>query len=697
MTNLYPYRSSTTPTIAAEDDPRYETPGGAQNKVESYVSQTYNIGDKQVTQPKIADGAVGPDQLSPEVLQQYPEAAVVAKFIQVDEQLADIVINVKNFGAIGDGEVDDDDAIRAANLYGYNKARVPSVQTIPTNSMQIYIPAGIYRVRGNHVFGSPLAEGQSGTSPAIDFKLIGDNATIIWELTSASDELFYFDGTITMPQVSGITIIPVSENQSISIGGTIFKYFNNSTVLGYADASKGNYHNISVWNGRSTSNPNFTTKIKRVFHNKGYGMGDQTLVLNCRFWYFETLYLGENTESVNWTFDSCGLYGGGFTTSVYFHFTKMSDNFNVRNCSFSVSSSETLLKTDSEISGGFYTQSAVSNFNFDNNRIEIYGSSGTTWKLADMNFGRLNMRNANLRLASGASLVKTIVSAYGLANFNFENVVFNNVLFLLPIAIAPAITGGLSSLGAIFRYCDLLSTGYEIKYYDGTTQYNIKDVFVSALIFKSARFEECTHSNGNGTIDFDITNNQASVGTVRRIERTFNFSKGGIALGNTFSLPPFQTIKNIKIYVSAISSTFSAFRIYFGDKSIGNFIDVANPNPSTDIKSEFLLWEGIATIYYSDITLQSITVYVLNSGVETGAIRSQISVTCEPLDPLTFGLTTTADSIQIRTKVQNTSYGTTANRPTIGLYIGKKYDDTTLQKTITWWGSSWKDATGTVV
>lgn len=41
--------------------------------------------------------------------------------------------------------------------------------------------------------------------------------------------------------------------------------------------------------------------------------------------------------------------------------------------------------------------------------------------------------------------------------------------------------------------------------------------------------------------------------------------------------------------------------------------------------------------------------------------------------------------------------GTTEQRPTLNLYVGLKYDDTTLQKTITWWGTEWKDAMGNVV
>ncbi|KUP24924.1 hypothetical protein [Paenibacillus sp. DMB5] len=618
---------------------------------------------------------------------------------QFSEQLADIVINVKSFGALGNGTSDDNTAIRAANLYGYNKAQVPNVQTIPTNSMQIYIPAGIYRVRGNHVFGSPIPEGQPRPSEyPIAFRLVGDNATILWELETENDELFYFDGSLTMPQVSGITIIPISENQTIALGGTIFKYFQN-IALGQTDASRGYFENISVWPGRATANPSHSTRINRVFHNVGNAMGDQTTVKNCRFNYFHTFYRGENAEAVNWTIENCGFYAAGFTDSVYFDFTKMQDNFNVRNCSFSVSANETMLRTRSELSAGKFTQSALFNFNFDDNRIELYGAVGQTWKLTDMNFGRMNMRNTNLRLASGASNVKTIVAAYGLANINFDNVAFNEVLFLLPIATNEAITGGLSANGALLRYCDLLGGKYTFKYWDGVNEFALKDILISTTqFFRNLKVEECTLANGNGFLDFEITNNQAALSLIRRTERTVNFSQEGIALGKTLVIPPYQTIKNIKVTgLGSLPATYNRFRIYFGDRTLGNYLDVNNPVPDIERKDEFMIWEGIATIYNENLSLQSITVFVLNGGVETAALRSQLSVTYEPLDPRVFGITTNADSIQIRTKVQNLSYGTTANRPTVGLYINKQYFDTTLGKPIWYNGTVWKDATGSTV
>lgn len=103
MTNLYPWRPNTTPPIAAEDDSRYETPGGAQNKADiaeetakeytdNFVNTSTNIADRAVTKPKIAYGAVGGNQLDPALLQNYGDIAVQGKFQQVDEQLADTTI-----------------------------------------------------------------------------------------------------------------------------------------------------------------------------------------------------------------------------------------------------------------------------------------------------------------------------------------------------------------------------------------------------------------------------------------------------------------------------------------------------------------------------------------------------------------------------------------------------------------------------
>jgi hypothetical protein len=106
MPNQYPYRYNTTQGTASEDDPRYETPGGAQAKADAaledakeytdnHINGTANLADDSVTRPKIAPGAVGASELDPALLQNFGDIAVQAKFVQVDEQLADIANTVR--------------------------------------------------------------------------------------------------------------------------------------------------------------------------------------------------------------------------------------------------------------------------------------------------------------------------------------------------------------------------------------------------------------------------------------------------------------------------------------------------------------------------------------------------------------------------------------------------------------------------
>lgn len=112
MPNQYPYRYNTTQGTASQDDPRYETPGGAQDKADvalddakeytdAFVGGTANLADDSVTRPKIAPGAVGAIELDPSLLDYTTDIAVAAKFNEVDAQLADIadqkVVNVEDF------------------------------------------------------------------------------------------------------------------------------------------------------------------------------------------------------------------------------------------------------------------------------------------------------------------------------------------------------------------------------------------------------------------------------------------------------------------------------------------------------------------------------------------------------------------------------------------------------------------------
>jgi len=183
----YPW-SNTTNNIAAENDSRYETPGGAQAKADAALEDakeytdaklalpelpianeaiverhyrtesvsTRTIAQKAVTRSKIGTGAVGSQELDPTLLQNYGDIAVQAKFQEVDEQLADIALNVKNYGAIGDGVTDDTAAIQAAidtaAANGYGSVYIPEGTFIFT---AFTLKSGV-TIRGNGVRSTVL-------------------------------------------------------------------------------------------------------------------------------------------------------------------------------------------------------------------------------------------------------------------------------------------------------------------------------------------------------------------------------------------------------------------------------------------------------------------------------------------------------------------------------------------------------------
>ena len=607
-------------------------------------------------------------------------------------------ISARWFGAKGDGVTDDTTAIKAAGAAALAAPilTVGNTWTSRAYAPMIKLPRGTYMVKGDRIFGSQLADGDVTAGERLRYEIDGCGSVIVWDIESATDRLFNFDYLLESPRIRNLTIFVINSTKTISIGGDVFHY--NSFTSGgtsYAGPSGGLYESVFVNLG---SYDGFGTRPAHVFKSMGTNMSDQTLVLKCGFNYFQKLFYCENSQSVNWTFSACGIYGGGGANAVYFDFTEMDDNFNVENCSFSINSGETLLKNRSELSGGVYTQTGNFNFNFSNNRIELYGSAGTEWNLCDINYGRFNFRNTNLRLGGSAGNVKTVVSAYGAANLNFDGIAFNPVKFRFPVLTSEATTGTANAFGALLRNCQIQSTATEYFFWDGTTEYALKDALIGSAGFaRHVRFESLTYLNQNGIHDFDLALPLNGVAAPPRLTRSRAFSTYGVAIGNTYRLPPYQQIKRITIsMLGAITSTVNAFRIYFGDISLGNYVDVANHRPETYVKQNFTIFEGTAAVFNADLTKQSITVFALQGTTETSGVGSQITVEYEPLDCKALGITTNADTIKVNRNVR-AMVGTTAIRPTVDRYTGQQYWDTTLAKPIWWNGANWVDATGATV
>ena len=631
----------------------------------------------------------------------YVPAGAGATQRTVQAKLRDVV-SVKDFGAIGDGVADDTAAFVAANAYLMTTPLPATNQVVGSQYITLYIPNGIYKISGHRIFGSQIPTGNNGTTPPRLFKILGQGATLIWDVQNENDELFYFDGTIENPHVSGLTIFTTHATYTAAGAGNIFRFYSNLSLSNQSNASKMRVENVSVWPGRRTSG-GAIHRPKWVFYNTGNAMCDQVLIQHCRFYYIQKVWVGENTEAVNITFSSCSMWGasnGTATNTIYFDFTVINDNFNVVNCAFSVMSGETLIRTNCGTSGGFYVGSPGYNFNFDNNRIEFSsGTSNVSWKLCDMNFGKLNLRNTNLRCGGASSLIKTIVSIYQLANVNFENILFNATDFQFPVATAASFSGSLNSYGAYIKNCQLLpGTSTTYAYTDGVTNYDIKTVLASNTITqRSVRFQDCGFTNRNGLVSWSFGATSSTFTIDQRKHETITYSQTGVAFGKELLLPPYQVVKKITLNMAGtLPDTFTAFRVWIGDRTLSNTYDVDNIRPDIR-KNDYTLFKGNATVFYTDQSLQSVEVALIDGGVENNTITSEISVEYAPMDARALGITTTSDQIKMFQSNSSVFSGTTAQRPNINLFINDQYFDTTLSKPIWWNGSVWKDATGTTV
>lgn len=639
----------------------------------------------------------------------YTPAGTGAAATTAQEKLRESV-SVKDFGAKGDGVTDDTAAFVAANTHLMTKTLPTTNQVVESQYVTLVIPEGIYKISGHRIFGSQVPTGSNGTAPPRMLQILGQGASLIWDVINEDDELFYFDGTIANPRVQGLSIFTTHASSFPNGAGNIFRLYSNLSLTNQANASKLHVEDVSVWPGRRTSGGSLQ-RPKWAFYNTGNSMCDQMLIQNSRFGYVQKVWMGENDQAVNITFSSCAFVGLSSGTAfspaitpktVYFDFTRMNDNFNVVNCSFSVQTDETLIKTTSPTSGGLLVEDMGYNFNFDNNRFEIVTSASagsSSWKLCDMNFGRLNFRNTSLRLGGASSTVRTKVRAYQRGNLNFDNVQFNQTDFYFPVSGAESLGGGLPPYGAYLTNCHF-QTGANttFAYTDGTTDYAMKDILISSsLYWRSARFVDCSYQNRNGMFTWEFVNANAALAIAPRKTEKVSFARGGYGFGQEFTLPPYQAVKKITVNMSgSVPDTYDAFRVWLGDRTLSNTYDVDNIRPDIR-KNEYVLFEGNSAIFYDDQSLNSVEVAFLSSGSESNSIPSEITVEYAAIDARSMNITTNADQIKTLRANRNISSGTTAQRPNIDLYINQQYFDTTLSKPIWWSGSVWKDAAGTTV
>lgn len=128
-----PWRG-TTPEIASEADSRYETPGGAQNKVDESAAE---INTK--LNLAIITGDSGPEAATARYSTPYEVIYPILKdrLDAADQRFKNMeYFNIKDFGAKGDGLTNDSASIQAAVDSAFSKG-----------GGVVYVPSGVYLIR----------------------------------------------------------------------------------------------------------------------------------------------------------------------------------------------------------------------------------------------------------------------------------------------------------------------------------------------------------------------------------------------------------------------------------------------------------------------------------------------------------------------------------------------------------------------
>jgi hypothetical protein len=554
------------------------------------------------------------------------------------------------WGAKGDGATDDSAAMRAANIAVMSTVHGSYAPTygILSSYNKLVLTSGQYRVKGTKVFGSTLADDDTTYTKAYNYILEGNGASIIWDLDTANDVLFHFDHTIHAPVIHNISIFPIDSEEVIADGGVIFNFHSfTDTGTTYGESANADFERVYTYSGVSGS---LTTKAEYVFKIVGPIMCHQGHVRNCEFGYFNTFLYSTNSNAVAWHFDTCGFFGGAdpVDPSIYFSFTNMADSFNVKNCAFSLASGETLLLTNSEIVNDAYINEGLFNFNFTDNRMEQFNTAyaSDTLTLCNMNFGHFNFSGTNLTLGESSALT-SVVQLHGIASAHFSNIVFNPAEFYFPVNIAAGIGITARSYGARFDDCTFSARTY--SYWNGSTAYAMKDVMIGSVdYYKPVIFNDCMEIGSHKMFSFNIADRN---NIISYPIRTISYNMVGASPASTFVLPPYQTIKKVTVSVGLLPAALTYFRIYIGDPTLGEKIDVANPSPDSVSKEDLVLFEGNATVFNADLTKQSITVYLLDGPTEVYSARLYVTVTYTALDARLFGIIANTDVVKIQSKV----------------------------------------------
>lgn len=609
-------------------------------------------------------------------------------------------------GAIGDGIADDSPAFRLINSVGFYAAlRKPSNALFKENGYTISLdPNAKYRLVGSDLMGSPLGLDTTEELKRIQMRIEGNGSTIFFDPQNEFDHLFNIDAFIDNPIISDVIIYPRRSSASMPIGmGVIFNLI--SGYNGLSGAKNLTVSNVNVETVRYGVEQ-LTARVRRVFQIKGATQADKIRVNNCSLAYFKELYYSENPESVNNVFSDCSFFAGGSHATTpdvrYFHVTKLYDGLSIEKCNATIYEGETWFYGRSPLnSAGTYLSSVAQHrVYFTDNRFEFHGTSDVI--MWDSNAWTGVFCGSNLRLAAGGATVTTVFKPFESSALNFERFNFGLTRLYAPITSSISYSGNGLAFGINANNVEFLKNGLTLGVYNGTTEMSIKDALVSKRTFKQINMQNASYVNNYSLFDFQICADNVIYGAAMRKEREVTFSRAGQVFGLEFEIPPYQQIDEVYLSLrGAMPNTFAGFRVWIGKKANNVFFDTPLINPD-EIKPKLKLFDGKGIIFTDVLMDNVLTVDALDiSGnvVSLGA-TAEIIIKYKALSTAASGITNTSNTVVGYNLNKQTGVGITAQRPTVGLYLGMQYFDRTLGKPIYCKQVSlpvWVDATGVTV
>lgn len=277
----------------------------------------------------VADLASTSDTARGDALVGVKREASGAFATTVHEWIESQVLNVKEFGAVGDGVTDDSSAFAAA----YRAAL--EYFGISITAATLYVPPGDYLLTTNNFLGSPDFDTLTGGYNAKYMLSIigaGWSSNIIFKPTSSSDVWMYDNGTasssdnrLVYPSFRDIQFTLNPDNLSGSATMNGFRLYGQAGGNGATQGFQ--FEHVRFAGGdRGDANAKIA-KFGTLIKIAGSVNASETVMLNCTIRGMKTLLdLGENAEAVNHYFVATSaeaMFGdvfkvsGGSSINVY--------------------------------------------------------------------------------------------------------------------------------------------------------------------------------------------------------------------------------------------------------------------------------------------------------------------------------------------------------------------------------------------